>query len=459
LRIRKDVLELTAPIVAEQFLTVSLGVVNAIIASHISKEAVSAIGMVDAINNIMLMLFSSLAVGGTVVVAYFLGKDNIHDANEASAQAISSSLLISLVITLLMWIFRYPIINMLYSSADPEVLKQSYTYFNITLVTYPLIAIMLTACGILRGAGDTKTPMKINVIMNILNIVLSYILVYGISFHNGYINIIIPALKVKGAALGMATARVFGAILILYVMFRGSKVIKLDKKNMLKTDLNIQKSIFGIGIPAGIESLLFNVGKLITQVFIVGMGTTSIAANYVANSISVLLNVPGTAFTIAATTLVGQRMGRGENENARDTLNYVVKLSSLCLLVFYGLSFPFANFLASLYTESQDVINMSALIIRMTSIVTPLFWSFSFVLPAGLKGAGDTKYTLGTSFIGMWIFRITLGYILGVTLKMGVLGIWIGMFTDWVLRGILYYIRLRGNKWMDHSVIKGSKEI
>ena len=456
MRIREDVIKLTAPIVAEQFLTISLGVVNAIIASHISKEVVSAIGMVDAINNIIILFFSSLAVGGTVVVAHYLGQDNTHAANEASGQAIISSLLISLVITLLMWLFRYPIINILYGLADPEVLKQAYTYFNITLVTYPLISITLTACGILRGAGDTKTPMKINIIMNIINIILSYILVYGINVHNGHMNIFVPALEIKGAAVGIAISRVFGAIAILYVLLRGSKVIKLDKNNMLKFDLNIQRSIFGIGIPAGAESLLFNGGKLITQVFIVGMGTTAIAANYVANSLSNLLNVPGNAFTIAAITLVGQNMGRGDSENAKESLAYVVKLSSLCLLIMYVVSFPLAKSLVSLYTQSKEVIDMSAKIIRQAAIMTPLFWSISFVLPAGLRGAGDAKNTLIISFIGMWLFRITLGYILGVILKMGVSGIWIGMYTDWIVRGLLYYIRLRGNKWLKHSVIKGN---
>ncbi|HBM79304.1 MAG TPA: MATE family efflux transporter [Clostridiaceae bacterium] len=451
MRIREDVLKLTAPIVVEQVLTISLGVVNTILASNIGKEAVSAIGMVDAINNVFIAFFSSLAVGGTVVVAQYTGHNDIKDANKASGQAMSSSIIISLAVTLLMWVFRYPIINGLYSSAEQSVLSQSYIYFEITLLTYPLICITLTACGLLRGAGDTKTPMKVNIIMNIINIFLSYILIYGINIR--FLNFRIPGLNVEGAALGIALTRVIGSIMIMLVLLKGSKIIKLKGPHMLKVDLNMQKMIFNVGIPSGLESLVFNGGKLITQIFIVYMGTAAIAANYIANSITTLINIPGAALSIAATTLVGQNMGRGDPKNAEDLMVYLTKLSSACLLVVCFLSIPLTRAFCLLYTRSEDVLKMAVNITRQWDIVTPALWSIAFVLPAGLKGAGDATYTLVTSFIGMWIFRITLGYILGIPFKLGVAGIWIGMYVDWAVRGILYWARLKKGKWKNNVVI------
>ena len=452
--IRQDVLKLTIPVVAEQVFIVSMGMVNTIMASHIGKEAVSAIGMVDSINNIFIAFFSALAVGGTVVVAHYAGQENINDANEAAKQALLSGLAVALMITILIWVLRKPLIAILYGAAEQSVLVNANTYLKITLLTYPLIAITSIASGVLRGAGDTKTPMKINIFMNFINIILSYFFIYGLDIKNGHFHVFIPGMKVMGAAIGIAAARVTGSLLVLFVLLKGSKIIRLTRLRSFRLNLELQKSIFGIGIPASVESLLFNGGKLITQVYIVGLGTASIASNYIAGSIASLINVPGSALGIAATTVVGQNMGRGESKEAKKSLLYLVKLSSLSLLVLSALSFPASDFLASLYTKSSDVIKLSSLLIRLSAVATPLFWSIAFVLPAGLKGAGDVKYTMVTSIIGMWAFRITLGYILAIPLKIGVAGVWLGMFTDWVVRGTLYYIRLKRDRWMRHVIIR-----
>lgn len=456
--IRKDVLKLSLPVLLEQVFIMSMGVINTIMAGRIGKEAVSAIGMVDSINNMFIAFFSSLAVGGTVVVAYYIGQGKGEGANESAKQALFSGFLLALGVTVLIWIFRDPLVRILYGSAEEAVLKNAFIYLNITLLTYPLIAITSIACGVLRGAGDTNTPMKVTILMNLLNILLSYLLIYGVTIQNDHFYLTIPALKVKGAAIGIATARIAGTGMIMLALLKGSKCIKIEALHRIKPDWGIQRSIFGIGIPAGTESLLFNGGKLITQVFVVAMGTVSTAANYIGGSIFSLTVIPGSALGIAATTLVGQSMGRGESDEARDTLLYLNRLSSLCLLVLCAFSFLWANGLASLYSTDASIIALSARLIKLSSITTPFLWSIAFVLPAGLKGAGDTKYTLITSVIGMWAFRVVLGYILGVPLKLGVTGIWMGMYVDWLVRGVLYYIRLKHGKWKQNVVIREVKE-
>lgn len=453
MRLRKDVLELTAPIMMEQTFIMLMGVINAIMAGRIGKETVSAIGIVDSINNIFIAFFSALAVGGTVIVAYYAGRGNTHDANEAAKQAIYSSLALSLAITVLIWLFRRPLLLLLFGTAEKSVFENAIIYLNITLLTYPLIALTSIACGVIRGAGDTKTPMKVTIFMNFVNVLLSYLLIYGLDLGSGGFVMHIPALKIRGAAYGIAAARTIGAAAIIFVLVRGTKTLKLDNLKKFRINMDMQRSIFGIGIPASVESLLFNGGKLITQTFIVSMGTAVIAANYVASSVVGLINIPGNALSIAATTLVGQAMGRQESEEAGRLMTYLTKLTSFCLLIPCVLLFPFAGSLSSLYTQSSDVIPIAVQLIRLSAITTPIFWSLSFLLPAGLKAAGDAKYTMVTSIIGMWVFRITLGYILGIPLKMGVTGIWCGMYVDWVVRGILYYIRLKKGKWKNNTVV------
>lgn len=441
--IRKDILKLAIPIVIEQTFVMLLGVCNTMMAGHIGPEAVSAIGMVDTINNLFISFFAALSVGATVVVAQQIGQDLYKKANETAVQAIVSGFLVSSIITLFLWCFRIPLINLLYGSAEELVKSNAKLYLEFTLFTYPFIAIEQISNGILRGCGDTKTPMYITMFMNVINIVLGYILIYGLGT--------IPPLGIMGASLAIAIARIIGTLIIGFVLFRGNKVIKIKKIFPFKFNIKIQKSIFNIGIPASVEQVIFNAGKLIVQIFIVTMGTSSIAANSIAMSISQIINVPGTALCLAATTLVGQHIGRDDVKVAKETLIYLVKFATLSL-VSIGIIFIFiGRFVSSLYTNVPEVIDLSAMLLRWNSVALAV-WPISFVLSAGLKGAGDTRYTMFTAFIGMWIFRIAIGYFLGIILNIGVLGIWIGMFIDWVVRGIMYLIRLNGTKWLKYKI-------
>jgi len=443
--IRKNVLKLAIPIMVEQTFVMLLGVCNTMMAGHIGEDAVSAIGMVDSINMLFISFFAALSVGATVVVAQQIGQEQPKKANETAKQAIISGVIVSTAITLLLWIFRVPLINFLYGSAEELVKSNAKLYIEFTLFTYPFIAIEQIANGILRGAGDTKTPMYISMFMNVINIILGYILIYGV--HSLYI----PSFGIMGAALAIAIARMIGAAIIVIILFRGSKIIKLKKIFPFKFDMKVQKSIFNIGIPAGMEQVIFQTGKLIVQVFIVTMGTSSIAANAIGMSISQIINVPGNALCLAATTLVGQYIGRNDIKGAKSTLIYLVKFTTVCLVSIGILFAPIAEWVASLYTNVPEVIRLTGLLIRSNSIAL-LAWAISFVLSSGLKGAGDTRYTMMTAFIGMWVFRICLGYILGIVFAMGILGIWIAMYIDWIVRGTMYLLRLRGEKWILHRL-------
>jgi len=476
--LRKDVLHMALPIVFEQLFLMSLGVVNTIMASRIGQEAVSGIGMVDSIHMIFIAFFSALAVGGTVVVAQLTGLGHTSRANDAAKQALFSGFVLSVIITVVLWFTKQILIQAIYSTAEPVVLENALLYFNITVLTYPLICLSTIANGVLRGAGDTRTPMKINIMINIINIILSYTLIYGIDFsalpfigqswnithNNGLLTdplnamhgltLVIPGFQVKGAAIAVSIARSLGAVIVLLVLIRGTKQMKLGGLNKFKLNMNLQKSIFGIGIPASVESLMFTSGKLITQVFIVGMGTVTIASNYIAGSMNSLMLIPGNALCIVATTMVGQAMGRQDTKESAALMKYLVWLANFALLIMGLAIYPFAPNLASLYSTEPDIIRLSSLLFRMTLIASPIAWSMSFLLPSGLKGAGDVKFTMITSVIGMWTFRILFGYVFAILMNLGVAGIYLAMFLDWTVRGILYGIRLKRGKWKTIRVLK-----
>lgn len=458
--IRKDVSKLVIPILTEQIFIVSMGMINTMMASNLKgdlgKNVVSAIGMVDSLNNLFNSFFSSLAIGGTVVVAQHIGRGDKKNANEAAKQALFSGLIASTIATILIWIFRGLIVTRLFGSADPDVMNNAYTYLIISLLTYPFIAVSLICTGVLRGSGNTKTPAKINIAMNCINITLTYLFLYGIKLGDLRINLGLSG--ITGAALGIGIARVSGAMIALTILIKGKGSIKLSNISAFKFNKVLLRQVFNVGLPASVESLLFSMGKLITQIFIVGMGTVAMASNSISNSIINMLNIPGNSLSMAATTIVGQTIGKGDIPKARNSLMYMTKFALGCLMILGALSIPFARLLVGLYTQNQFIIDYSTKLIRLNAIATPL-WAFSFVLPAGLKGAGDGKYTMVTSISGMWIFRIGLGYVLGVVLGFGVAGVWMAMYVDWFVRGSMYYMRVKKGKWSKHVIIKTSASV
>ena len=181
------------------------------------------------------------------------------------------------------------------------------------------------------------------------------------------------------------------------------------------------------------------------------MGTTAIASNTIGMSVVQIPNVIGNSLTLAATTLVGQYVGRNDIKGAKSTLIYLNNFATVSMVSLGLIFIPLAPYLSSLYTDNIDVINTASMLIRSNAMAM-IIWPIAFVLSAGLKGAGDTRYTMVTAVIGMWVFRIGLGYILAIKLNFGVLGIWLGMFSDWFIRGVLYCIRLRGTSWLKHRV-------
>lgn len=456
--LRREVIELTLPVLAEQSFITLMGVINAIMAGHIGKDATAAIGMVDMLNNIFVAIFSALAVGGTVIVAQYTGGSNYRRANESAKQALWAGVILAALITVVLGLFRLPLLGILYGAADPQVLKYALSYLEITLMTYPLIAVTSIACGILRGAGDTKSPARIVILMNIINILSSYLLIFGFPFRLPFGIPAFTGLGVQGAALGIGVARLAGAVMLLYILVRGSLNLKIYRIDRFQPDWELLKAVLNIGIPASIESLFFNAGKLITQTFIVATGTVAIVSNYVAMSLHSLLIIPSNALSTVSTAIVGQYMGRSDRAGAKKVLFYINKLGTVGLVALNLLCFPLFSWFASLYTPDREVIRQVTRLLQFTTFFL-VFWPISFVTPAGLKGAGDVRYTLAISAFSMWVFRISLGYILCINLRMGVLGVWLGMYTDWIIRGIAFTIRMKGEKWQKHIVIRSTGDV
>ncbi|MFC3395961.1 EmmdR/YeeO family multidrug/toxin efflux MATE transporter [Brenneria rubrifaciens] len=437
----REIAPLAFPIFIEGLCVVLMGIFSTLLVSWLGKEAMAAVGLADNFNLLIIAFFTAVALGTAVVVSFSLGQRNRKQARAASRQSISLLVLVSFLLVVLVQFAGEWLIDMMAAQAEERVKSLALTFLRWTVWGYPALAITLVGCGALRGAGKAKIPMVINIGMNILNLAISSLLIYGCFSWDG--------LGFIGAGLGMTLSRYIGALCVILTLMHGfNGALRIPFKSYFAPfTASILYEVFSIGIPASIESVMFNVGKLITQRFVAGMGTEAIAGNFIAFSITTLINLPGNSLGAAATIIVGTRLGKGQIMQSIRQLNYIFWLSNIGLCILAVLSIPGAGYLASLYTDEPEVIRVVQHLIWLNALFMPV-WAASWVLPAGLKGAKDASYTMWIAMGGMWGCRVIAGYILGVMLGFGVIGVWMGMFLDWIIRGFFYYRRMESGRWL-----------
>lgn len=437
----REITPLALPIFLENTCVLLMGVLSTFLVSWLGKEAMAGVGLADSFNMVIMAFFAAVDLGTTVVVAFSLGTRDRKRARAAARQSLVLMTALAILLAVVIHLAGEQIINVIAGAATPEVKALALSYLQTTVWSYPAAAIALIGSGALRGAGNTKIPLLINVGMNILNILISSTLIYGLFSWDG--------LGFVGAGLGLTISRYIGAIGIIYVLMIGlNPALRISLKSYFTPlNSNILRDVLGIGIPASIESVLFNCGKLLTQMFVAGMGTNVIAGNFIAFSIAGLINLPGSALGSASTIIVGKRLGKGQIAQAEKQLRYVFWLATVGLTILAWGTAPFAGLFASFYTQEEDVKEVVKILIWLNAAFMPI-WAASWVLPAGLKGARDARFTMWVSMLGMWGCRVVAGYTLGVLLGMGVVGVWLGMFSDWAVRGAFFYWRMLSGRWL-----------
>ena len=444
-----ELLRISAPIIMEQVFITVMGLVNQMMAANaIGEHAVSAMGIIDGVSNIMIAVFAALTTGGTIIVAQMFGRKDFDGAKKAGSQALTLAVMLSVIIIVVFLTFKGQMIDGLLSGSEANVMQAGFEFFSVVIFSFPMLAIMQTGFGIVRGAGDTATPMFVTLIMNVINIIVGYLLIFSWEINIAGIYISSPSYGVYGAGAALTIARFIGMVLMLAFLFLKSKKIKLDRIQDFKPDFSVQKNILNLGIPTSIESSMFQVGKLITQLYVVGMGTSALFANNIASSIFGFVNVPGMAFSTGVMILVGQKVGQGEYEDVKKTTLFAIATGSVMFAVISLVLFPLTGTIGVLYNASPESAAYINQILRAGLTMMPFFWATAFVTPSALRATGDVKYTMISSITSMWLLRIVIGYVLGVMLNFGVIGVWYGMYSDWIFRSIMFVTRLVKGKWM-----------
>ncbi|WP_338045981.1 MATE family efflux transporter [Paenibacillus sacheonensis] len=437
----RRLLALFLPILIDQAFIVCLSLVNTAMISSAGVSAISAVNMVDSLNIFLISVFVAVSTGGTVIVAQYKGSGNGLMVSKAAASSVASVSLFALGISLVMIAAHGPALQLLFGSAAPDVFANAKTYFIGSCSSFAGIAMVEAVCGALRGIGRSRVSLVLSLIMN-----LSYVLLNIL-----FINVL--DMGVLGMSIAINVARYGAAAFALYYLVKMDANLHLRIKDIVSVNFAMLKKILYVGLPFAAEQMFFNGGKIVTQIFIVHMGTNAIAVNAIGGSFAGLLQIPSAALSLTAITVIGQCMGRQSVEEARKYTRFFLWISSLFLLITALIILPLFHPLVSLFHPPDEIVHDIFVIVLINAIAQVPLWSASFIMPSALRAAGDSKFTSIVSLLSMWLFRIVLGYTLGIVLDGGIVGVWLAMNIEWGVRGSIFLWRFRGKKWYQHRLI------
>ena len=437
----KAMFALLIPIVVEQFLNSFMGMMDTMMVSNVGSEAISAVSLVDSINNLIIQIFAAMASGAAIICSQYLGSGKREISNKAAKQVVLTVLVISLSLTLLGLSLRKPLLRLIFGQIEEGVMAQAQIYFLVTVLSYPFLALFSAGAAFFRAGGNSKFPMKVSVASNFINIFGNAFLIFGL--HMG----------VAGAALATLISRIFSAVVIFSFLRKPAQAIVVREYLSIRPDMPLIWKILAIGIPSGVENGMFQFGKLAIQSTVSTMGTQAIAAQAMANIMESVNGIAGVGVGIGLMTMVGQAIGAGRREEAK---YYIVKCTQLglagilvsCLFVL-GICKPVTWLAGMEPVSAQLCFEMVAAI----TVAKPLFWAFSFIPAYGMRAAGDVRFSMITSTVTMWCLRVALCVFLVKAFHMGPRAVWYGMFADWAVRGVVFFFRFRSGRWMKQGVI------
>lgn len=435
---------LLVPIVVEQFLNSFMGMVDTMMVSNVGSYAITAVALVDSINNLIIQIFAAMATGASIICSQYLGARDEQGSNRAARQVVLTVFTISMTIMAVGLLFKRPLLALIFGTVEEQVMENCLVYFVVTVLSYPFLALFNAGSAFFRASGNSKYPMKVSLISNGINIAGNAVLIFG--FHLG----------VLGAAIATLASRAFCMIVIFIALTRPRQVIVIRDYLTIRPDGDLIKKILAIGIPSGIENGMFQFGKLSIQSTISVLPTSALAAQAMTNIMENVNGVVGIAIGIGLMTVVGQCIGAGKKEQAK---YYIVKLTAIAWV---GILLS-CLFVMAIVTPVTKIAGMepesAALCIHMVAAITlvkPIAWTMSFVPAYGMRAAGDVKFSMITSMVTMWTVRVALCVCLVKVFGFGTMAVWYGMFADWTVRSLIFGGRFMSGKWMKKSLVTTS---
>ncbi|GAB4506563.1 MAG: MATE family efflux transporter [Anaerolineales bacterium] len=430
-----ETLRLALPAAGEQLLAMMVGIVDTFLVGHIGAAALAAVGLANQWVMLTNALFGAIGVGSTALIARSVGAKDTPLANRVLRQSVLVGAAIGITATVLGVTLARPAVALM--GAEPEALGLGTTYLRIVAAVFLPATLIFICNAALRGAGDTRTPLRIMFIVNGINIVVAWSLING-AFG-------LPRMGVAGSAIGAATARLIGGVLAMSTLARGRGALRLVV-DRLRPDWDLIRRILRVGIPSGLEQLLFRFGQMSYARVVATLGTAAFAAHQVALNAESLSYMPGFGFAVAATTLVGQALG-AQNPKAAERNGYTAFALGAALMGLMGIVFILIPLpLVSFFTSDPEVIALGTTPLRIVGLAQPAL-AATMIINGALRGAGDTKYPLYIVAGCIWGIRVPLAILFISIMGLGLSWAWVAMCTDLLFRGLFAFLRYRGGKW------------
>lgn len=431
----KDLKKLIIPLVFEQLLALLVGLADTLMIANVSEAAVSGVSLVDTINVLIINVFTAFGTGGAVVAGHYLGKGDREDACKASWQVLLFALVSSVLVTSVFLFFHNGILQLIIGRVEADVMENARNYLVVTALSFVPLAVYNACAGLFRTMRDSRTTLKISILMNILNVAGNAVFIYGFG------------IGTFGAAVSTTISRTVAAVIIFCLMFNGERQLNFKGQLTLRFRLDMIKKICYIGLPNSLENSLFQLGKILTVSMISTMGTYAIAANAICNTIASFNILPGAAINSGIVAIVSVCTGAGKPDQARFYSKKLMKvawisLSAMSLVIAVG-----AGLLTSLYHLSPEASSLAERVLWLHAVMVVAVWVPSFTLPNVFRASGDAILPMAVSIGSMWICRLGCAYLLGIVFQLGLLGVWAAMVIDWVFRGIFFTLRFRSGKW------------
>ena len=428
---RDQLIKLLAPLIVEQILTVLVGMADVVMVAAVGETAVSGVSLVDSISILIIQIMGAMATGGAVVCSQYMGKRQVRDAGTAAGQLVFVTLAISMAVTATALAGNRHLLAVIFGQVEQEVMDNAQTYFWITALSYPFIGLYNACAALFRSMGNSKVSMFTALVMNGINITGNAICVFGLK------------MGVAGVAYPTLISRMTAAVLILILLQNRHNALRIRKIRALRPHPRMIRTILSIGIPGGLESGMFQFGKIFLQSLVSSLGTASIASYAVACNLVTLLYLPGNALGLGLITIVGQCVGAGKPKEAMHYTRLLLGINYLILAVISTAMFFGTDWLVSVYNLSSEAAAISHVLLR-AHCAAMILWPAAFTLPNALRAAMDARFTMMVSVFSMWAFRIGFAYVFVNLFKLGVPGVWYGMFIDWAFRAAVFLARFSG---------------
>nr|WP_139993631.1 MATE family efflux transporter [Kurthia sp. Dielmo] len=420
----RAILVMGIPAMFENILQTLVGFVDTLFVSKVSLDAVTAVSIANAIIAIYMAIFMAIGVGASSLIARYLGADNISKARQTARQSTILALVSGILFGLATQFFAEHMLRVM--GAGEAIVELGAVYLRIVGIPALFISLTMVLASVIRATGNTTTPLKISFILNIIHIGLDYIF------------IIVLDGGVAGAAYATVLIRIVNSIWLYQAVQKTALHFSWRSPN----DATLLQQLLALATPAALERLIMRVGQVVYFGLIIKIGADTYAAHMIAENIEAFTFMPGYGMAVVATTFVGASIGAKRRKEAFEygvlsTVVTIVVMSVLGVLMFI-----FCPWMARWFTDDPVVIDQIVTALRIDAFAQPAV-AMSFVLAGALQGAGDTKTPMYATAVGMWGLRIVGVYVLGITLNMGIAGVWLALLIDLYVRSIFLWFQFR----------------